>query len=91
MTLPVLVSVRFYRGHEQLDRHSTVISEKKKYDIRRCPSLPLALPVLFVSSPAVAIFLSLCLIVVSLPRTIDTRHRPSRQLHVQLMPVLATP
>ena len=91
MTLPVLVSVRFYRGHEQLVRHSKVISEKKKYDIRRCPSLPLALPVLFVSSPAVAIFLSLCLIVVSLPRTIDTRHRPSRQLHVQLMPVLATP
>jgi hypothetical protein len=90
MMLPVLGSVRFYRGHEQLDRHSTVILEKK-YDIRRCPSLPIALPVLFVSSPAVAIFLSLCLIVVSLPRTIDTRHRPSRQLHVQLMPVLATP
>ena len=40
MTLPVLGSVRFYRGHEQLDRHSTVILEKKIW----YPSLPLSSP-----------------------------------------------
>ena len=75
----VTIDIRFYLGHEQFVRHSTVIFEEIFYDIRRCPSLPLALPVLFVSSPAVAIFLPLCLLVVLLPRAIDTCHRPSRQ------------
>jgi hypothetical protein len=58
LTLPVLGSVRFHWGAEQL-----VMPQQSYFckiiDISRCPSNSLALPVLFVSSLAVAIFPSL--------------------------------
>jgi hypothetical protein len=88
--LHVLGSVQFYLGHKQLVPPQCSYFCNKNYNISHCPSLPLTLAVLFVSSLAVTIFPSLCMIVVSLglapsaPTIIGLANK-----HLRLTPALA--